>query len=195
MLDYLPVAGIAVLTGFLGAKRGTKSQIIFLGVIAATWLFIGITGQAVAVWILSLLRGGLSPDSVGTQPDLLLPPQEASLINTFLFGAVLAGAYIILWRGLPSVNGLVAMASGGVFGLVNGMLINLYLFRLSPATASQPFTPPPDSVSPLRLQTPGETAPAGLPPLVVLGILLLIFLAVRAIQRPTPGSGMGGYES
>lgn len=183
---------------FLGARKGTKSQIIFLAVIAATWLFIGVAGPGLAVWVMSLLRGGLRGETVHAtgltpQPDLL-PPQEVSLINTIFFSGILIVAYLLIWRTLPTTSGLASALSGGVFGAVNGMLISLYLFRLSPQSSPQTSLPP-DSVSPLRLQTPAETIQAGLPPLVVLGILLVIFLAVRAIQRPPHGSGMGPFES
>lgn len=189
MFDFLPIAAILVLGGFLGARKGARSQFYLLAVMALAWLVLGLGGSSLVVGFLpvldSLLRGRLRGEGLAPfapQPDLL------PAFNAAVFILVLAAVALILWRKFPIVAGLWEIAKGAFFGILNSLLASLFLFRLNQPPLPSP-TFPQGEVGILRLQTPQETTLTGLPPLVVMAILLIIFLAVRAIQPPRPGPG------
>ena len=164
MPHYLPLVIIFVFSSFLGLRRGAKGQALLTAVIVGSWLALG----PVAPSILSQAKEELGVTAGGGS------------FPTLVQGAVLILACGVIWRlGSPPGN-LTRALLGGLWGAANG-LIMAYTFLPSWLLLAPP-------VGEGEITALGQRVAGGgfdPHPLVIGGIFVLIFVAVRAI-RPAP---------
>ncbi len=164
MPHYLPLAIIVLFSSFLGLRRGAKGQALLTAVIVGSWLALGpaapsILSQAKEEW--GVTAGG-------------------GFFTALVQGAVIILACGVIWRlGSPPEN-LTRALLGGLWGAANGLII-AYTFLPSWLLLAPP-------VEEKEITALGQrVAGGGLDPrpLIIGGVFVIIFLAVRAI-RPAP---------
>jgi len=134
--------GFLVLFGWIGRRRGTRAELITLGVILGSRMAVELWGDRVISitnrlcrFALFLLRGGVTADNPGEiwakisqAPPLISADLKSTFLLTLLVILVVATyllSYIKLFRGKSSWW-------SALLGMVNGYLLNAFFLPILP---------------------------------------------------------------